>query len=194
MTSNLRLYCLTLSAIALSGCASDIHIDPSADATARAYAECREWADALYAKVSRYPTPHAFPFFPYGADGHYFGNQMTDGDLDIATVAKLPCFRQGPPEGVRIGQRIRNQIERERRYLYPQEYIAFRQVCGGSGSLEDCSVYRVLMAGCKGDLRRCSEVAGNSGREAFNVWLKGVIRYEAERGGSVRSQTAALVH
>lgn len=198
----LRHLWFTLPLITLSGCASDIYLRPHADTTARTYAECRERADVLYAKVSRYPTPHAFPFFPFGVMGRYLGSQMTDGDLDITAVAQLPCFRQNPPYGVEIGPRIQKQIERERRYLYPHEYAAFQQVCGGSGSLVDCPVYRMLMEGCRGDLGHCGRMAGDqgrfsgsrsrsAGRKAFNEWLQGVIRSQAERRGYMPSSTGA---
>lgn len=182
-----RRFLVSIGAIVwlgLNGCTSHITLKPDADDKAKNYAACRERADSLYAVTPRYPTHSRYPWRTYSpyTPGFRFnmGDYLDDGDLDVAAVGKLPCFRQSPPAGVVLDERIWGQILREREFLTTSEYFQMRALCGDRHQfLDECPEYQIRADLCQEKGRNCkldmTDLTDENRKIAMNAYLRSLL-------------------
>ncbi|OAI21908.1 MULTISPECIES: hypothetical protein [Methylomonas] len=197
MAGNVRRHAAVFALCLLggvTGCASHIQLTQDANEKARNYAACREKANSLYAVTPRYPTRSRYPWRTYSPNTPAFrfnqGDYLEDGDLDVAAVGKLPCFRQMPPAGVVVDDRIWDQIMREREFLTPEEYFALRQSCGDKYQyLDECPQYQIRADLCQAQGRNCKldveNLTGEDKKAAVNAYLRSLLVKTLRKEGRI---------
>ncbi|MCQ8183227.1 hypothetical protein NP603_19085 [Methylomonas sp. SURF-1] len=185
-----------LASMGLNGCATHIALKPDADDRAKKYAACREEADSLYAVTPRYPTHSRYPWRAYSPNTPAFrfnmGDTLDDGDLDVAAVGKLPCFRQSPPPGVELDERIWGQILREREFLTAGEYFQMWKLCGGGKKyqfLDECPQYQIRADLCQDQGRNCkldmTDLTDENRKIAMNAYLRSLLVKTLRKEGRI---------